>query len=151
MAKERVQDKETEGVIAQVEFEGDSFTRLPDPNLHSGRQTRKVRVVSGLDLRTGENVFFTASEVPIEPSLLPHVPLKKAGQLHDIAEVEGASLATVRSHGASTAGVDLNKIYESRGGDPTFRPRKTTGFFIKTTARDLAKEARRKRRQTQGG
>lgn len=147
MVKEREQDEE---LTAQVEFEGEPFTRLLDPNLSPSRQTRRVRIIGALDTQTGETVFVPASEVHIEPSQLPHVSLGKAGELHDTAEVSGSSLATVRSHGASTPGIDQNEIYVSRGGDPTFRRPKTGGFFSPRTPRELA-AVRRRKRQGQGG
>ena len=100
----------------------------------------KIRVVLFLRGRAG---------VPINPSDLPHVPLSQAESLHDLADVEGKSLTTVRKQGASTSGVDVSKIIKSRGGNPDHRPVKTGGFFMKSTPHEVAKERRRKKQEAQ--
>jgi len=123
-----------------VEFEGEEFPRSLDkdhPELT--RQPRRVRVVSGIDVKTGEIFFMPASGSAVHPEDFPHIPLDEADGKHTYDNVAGAQLRTVRSHGASTSGVDMDKVYRSRGGDPRYKPKKTGGFKFPTTAGELYK------------
>ncbi len=63
-------------------------------------QPRRPAVVGGLDEGTG-GVVFQAAEVVLKagrvyPSDLPQVAIASAGEMHDIADVPGAQLTTVR-------------------------------------------------------
>jgi hypothetical protein len=86
-----------------------------------------------------------ASDAPIVPSELPHVPLRATAELYDIATVTGPSLTTVRKDGASTPGVNMDEIWKKRGGKPNHRPIKTGGNAFKTTANEIASERKRRK------
>ncbi|OGM03172.1 hypothetical protein A2115_00025 [Candidatus Woesebacteria bacterium GWA1_41_8] len=131
--------------ILGTEFEGKSFRRKVSPDLPH-LQERQVRIASGYSERTGGDVFLAANEVAT-PSDLVHAPLSRAEEL-DIANVtDGPSLSTVRKRGASTPGIDINAEYRSRGGDPEYRPKKTGGFFLESSAQEVFEERQRKIRE----
>ncbi len=138
------------GIIAQGELVGNARYRLFKAK--HGRldsvppQSRTVRIFAGLNEKTGEMYFKPAKLIPYAVSLLSRISLAQ-GQTFDIA-LQKPSLQTARKRGASTSGVNMDRIWRSRGGRPHLRPLKTGGFGFKTTAQEIAAERRRKKRET---
>lgn len=106
-------------------------------------QSRRVRIVGSLIEETGEMHFLPQLLAPIAVSFLTHVPLVE-GNIFDIA-LQKPSLTTAKKRGASTAGVDMDEVWRSQGGNPNFRPKKTGGFKFESTVAEIAKAKRKKR------
>lgn len=115
------------GIIATEQVVGTPFSRRPAKNIPP--LTRRVRIVRGIDTKTGKTVHVPISKVPEiqAPADLPKISIAQA-KTADIADESGAALTTVLKHGSSTSGPDLDEQIRQRGGNPDHKIAKTGGW-----------------------
>lgn len=141
-------------VEAQVEFFGEQFNRRVEEVMTENepvaiQQQRRVRIVAGWG--NGKSGFRPAHDSHVTPSDLKHISINEARisrqriVVYDAADDASPTLETVRSHGASQSGVDIDYLTIENGGNPTDKMKKPPqSFLFGNTPEALTRHTKRK-------